>query len=626
MASFDRTAWISRGKQWKDTSKEARQACRNDFNIPEHLASAILPSDEISLHALVEFPLPRVTAQEVLDTTTYFSLYAPDPVDSSMILRLRHLDMPPVKVIRRLAQEGQQAWLDGFKSVKYGHLSGDAGTHFPLLVISFWNAVIDIRSDVRKPWIGGRDWLKKQMEQKKNPQVRTHATEVTKLLSVLPWNGRKRGLSDKSPIHSLWCFFGTEWLSSTDENDMLEILRDRITSDPDLVGCVRVEPVELTTKIIKAYEGRETGDYGESRWLKSLGTDIFGQGERLITIAHLRFHKKQKHWVAIEVDGPQRLFLYGDSFGEEIPPTLRQAYQWWASQHTADALEFGTLPTSAQTDGHSCGMFSANAAEHAVYPAIPLMEQANIVTERLQMFSKLANRILDRIADEGPDERHYNSDSDSEPEVTHKPTKKPLSFTELAQAAKFTFKVSPEEAQILKRPKGHPDGPTPASSPEKKRIRESSPDRSPPPGFEFNPRKLALATHTPLDMIDAASDVFGSASSTTRVALDFDDTGPLDEGKPKQTKLGSFFKVATQEEKDAMLARNAELYRGTREVRVAREEQQKYEAKLRKRDEDRERKQKSRAGIREQKIAAGWEPQPRGRKRVSSKSRNVGRY
>ncbi|KAJ7889031.1 hypothetical protein B0H13DRAFT_1888167 [Mycena leptocephala] len=95
-----------------------------------------------------------------------------------------------------------------------------------------------------------------------------------------------------------------------------------------------------------------------------------------------------------------------------------------------------------------------------------------------------------------------------------------------------------------------------------------------------------------------------------------DDTGHLDEQKPKQTQLGIFFKVVTQEEKEAMLARNAELYRQTREVRVAREEQQKYEAKLKKRDDDRERKQKSRANLKEKKIAAGWIPQPPGRKQT----------
>ncbi|KAJ7928664.1 hypothetical protein B0H13DRAFT_1860234 [Mycena leptocephala] len=599
MASADRSESVS---QWKDTSKEVRQAFRNDLNIPEHIASTILPGDGISIHALMEFTLPRVTAQDVLETSTYFSLYSPDTMDSSAILRLRHLDMPPVKIIRRLAQEAQQAWLDGFKSVKYGHLSGDAGTHFPFWVISFWIAVIAIRLEVRKPWTGVRDWLKKQMEQRKNSQVRTYATEAIKLLGVLPWNGRKRGLSDKSPIHSLWRFLGTEWLSSTDENDMLEILRDRIASDPDLAGRVRVEAVELTTKITKAFEGHETRDYDESRWLKSLGTDIFGHGERLITIAHLGSHNKQKHWVTIEVDGPRRLFLYGDSFGGEIPPTLRQAYEWWASQHTTDALKFGRLPTSTQTDGHSCGMFSANAAERAIYPTVPLLEQANIVTERLQTFSKLANRILDRIADEGPDERRYDSESDCEPEVTSKPSRTPLSFPVLAQEAEFTFKASQKGALILKRPKGHPDAPTPASSPEKKHIRKSSPERSSPPVFELSPQ---------------------NTSSTIRVGLNSDDTGHLDEQKPKQTQLGIFFKVVTQEEKEAMLARNAELYRQTREVRVAREEQQKYEAKLKKRDDDRERKQKSRANLKEKKIAAGWVPQPRGRKRVSLHIQNL---
>ncbi|KAJ7884459.1 hypothetical protein B0H13DRAFT_1889956 [Mycena leptocephala] len=76
MASADRSESVS---QWKDTSKEVRQAFRNDLNIPEHIASTILPGDGISIHALMEFTLPRVTAQDVFETSTYFSLYSPAP-------------------------------------------------------------------------------------------------------------------------------------------------------------------------------------------------------------------------------------------------------------------------------------------------------------------------------------------------------------------------------------------------------------------------------------------------------------------------------------------------------------------------------------------------------------------
>jgi hypothetical protein len=215
---------------------------------------------------------------------------------------------------------------------------------------------------------------------------------------MLQWNGLKRGLSDMSPIHMLSRFLGKEWLSSTDKNDMLEILRGQIAADLDLAGRVRVEVVELTAKITAAFKHRETKDYMNSRWIRSLGADVFECGEHLITITHLGVHSKQMHWVTIKVDGPQCMLRYGDSLGQPMPPTLRQAYKWWAAQHTADAMQFSTLPMSTQIEDHSCGMLTANAALHTIYLTIPLMQQANIVLERLQMFITLAKQILDRVS------------------------------------------------------------------------------------------------------------------------------------------------------------------------------------------------------------------------------------
>ncbi|KAJ6590402.1 hypothetical protein DFH09DRAFT_1074039 [Mycena vulgaris] len=579
MATFDRSEGISREKTWKDVPKSVRQICHNDFTIPQPLASQILPADGLSIHALVDFMLPRATSTtpDAPDISAYFSKYTPDTVNSSMILRLRHLDMPPVKVIRQLVHDGKQAWLDGFTSVKYAHLPGDVSTHFPL-----WNA-----------------------------EIRKSATEVTKLLGILPWNGSKRGLSDSSPIHSLWRFLGTEWLSSTDENDMLEFLRARIASDPDLAGCVRVEAVELTAKLTAAFEHRESDNYQDPVWLRSLGTDVFQHGERLVTIAHLGIHDGNKHWVAIDVDGPRRMFRCGDSFSKALPPTLRQAYDWWASQHTLDALQFDILPTSTQTDGHSCGMLSGNAAERAVYPTIPLMEQKNIILERLRMFSKLANRILDRIADDEEEELQQSSqqpDFESEPEPAGTATPPP-SFTRLAQSAEFTARRATQTV----------------ASPEKKRIREQSRERSPPPPLEFSPRHLAVvgegADSAPAPTI-GPSDVFGSIG--TGQTQDSSDS-VREEREVKQTKLGSFFKVATREEKEEMWARDAEVYRDTREARVAREAQEKYEATLRKKEATQERKQRSRANIRADKIANGWEPEPRGRKHKTIELENFDR-
>ncbi|KAJ7759792.1 hypothetical protein DFH07DRAFT_772123 [Mycena maculata] len=607
MASFDKAQWVSCGKLWKDIPKSVRQISQYDFKIPDAIAAKILPDAGISIHAVLDFTLPRPTstARDMPNTLEFFSKYDPDTLDAAMIRRLRHLDMPPVATIRQLVQEGSQAWLDGFTSVKYSHISGEVSTHFPLWVISFWNAVIDIRLHVRKPWTDARDWVKKQMENRKNPSVRKQGTDVTKLLGILPC----------SPLHTLWRYPGTEWLSSSDINDALELLRGRVAADAELAGSVRVEAVEFTAKITDAFKGREKFDYEESvgmRWLRSLGNDIFGHGERLVTIAHLGAHNKKKHWVAIEVDGQRRVVRYGDSLGDDIPPTLRQAYEWWMSHHTVDPVQFGSLPTSMQTDGHSCGPMAINCAERCVFPEIPSMEQGDVPLARLRMLSTLSNRVLDRIADEETEEAEEDQQSDSEhgtpePQILPKIFPPPAAFTNLARSAAFTFDSPRTDPTNLKRAKGHPDGPTPTSSPEKKRVRAVSRERSPPPPLQFDPPEAStLLEHAKRDHASSASvptDVFGSIQAPTQAA------------SRQQSKIGSFFYVGTAEEKAQMHARNWEKMSNSRDVREALEEQEKYQSKLNATAKATERKQRSRAKQRAEKVAAGWEPQKCGRKR-----------
>jgi hypothetical protein len=59
----------------------------------------------------------------------------------------------------------------------------------------------------------------------------------------------------------------------------------------------------------------------------------------------------------------------------------------------------------------------------------------------------------------------------------------------------------------LKRPKGHPDGPTPASSLQKKRICVPDTNRTPLPALFFPPSSGATSS--------ASSDVFGSEADVT---------------------------------------------------------------------------------------------------------------
>ncbi|KAJ6597417.1 hypothetical protein B0H10DRAFT_2232040 [Mycena sp. CBHHK59/15] len=123
--------------------------------------------------------------------------------------------MPSISVVRRLVIDAKQAWLDGFTSVKYAHISGDTVTHCPFWIVTIWNTILDIRIQVRKPWTDATDWVRKQLQQKKKADVRQAAAETSRPLTMLPWNVAKRGLSSTDPIHTLWRFLGSTWLSRT---------------------------------------------------------------------------------------------------------------------------------------------------------------------------------------------------------------------------------------------------------------------------------------------------------------------------------------------------------------------------------------------------------------------------
>jgi hypothetical protein len=47
-------------------------------------------------------------------------------------------------MVKKLVDLQYQAWLDGFQSVKYIHLSDAVTTHYPLWLVSFLAAVDDI--------------------------------------------------------------------------------------------------------------------------------------------------------------------------------------------------------------------------------------------------------------------------------------------------------------------------------------------------------------------------------------------------------------------------------------------------------------------------------------------------
>ncbi|KAJ6632260.1 hypothetical protein B0H10DRAFT_1770791, partial [Mycena sp. CBHHK59/15] len=198
------------------------------FSISQEIHYDLLPSPMISIAKMLEFTVPlEFVPNGAPQPAQYFSKAAPDILDQNIVNRLRRLPIPEAKVIRKLVERSRQAWLDGYQSVIYSHLSGSVVTHFPLWVLTYWNAILDFKREVRAPWVKCSDWVAQQKKlARKNPARAELVEETGMILRMIPWGWAKpEGLSDSEPIHNLWRFLGPHWLTGSQQNDMLELLR-----------------------------------------------------------------------------------------------------------------------------------------------------------------------------------------------------------------------------------------------------------------------------------------------------------------------------------------------------------------------------------------------------------------
>lgn len=216
-------------------------------------------------------------------------------------------------------------------------------------------------------------------------------------------------------------------------------------------------------------------------------------------------------------------------------------------------------------------------------------------------------------------------------EVSH-----PLVFMDQTCQAEFTFRAPliqytnvTKGGQAEKRQKGHPDGPTPAPSPAKKRMRQE---------FSLEPLDpLNLPTSPGPEVIagTAVQDVFGynsenqpevslesggGSGSTLRDAecSDYRSGSGSQIGRSAvMADLKAYWKEETAEEKEARHIRGWEELRRDHEKRESRALEDAVRRRAKIRSDDRERAQRYRDRKREERIERGWIP---GQKRVSFKA------
>lgn len=243
-----------------------------------------------------------------------------------------------------------------------------------------------------------------QTRQIKFPARRDSAKEAVLLLNDLPWDTKKpSGLSDGEHTNTLWRFLQTNWLSDSEMNDMLELLRAKVLSNRVWSGKFCVEGVHLTKMVLKAFKTAGTDAYMSRRefaWARSVGEELEARKMVLLTAGYLGQleDEPELHWVSIVIDAEQGVTRYGDSFQAPIPEEIRAAYEWWMNQHRLERLTSSHLPISRQLDGHACGFFAMNALEHHVNPeGCPLLKNIDVGSEHLSKFNAVAKHISARV-------------------------------------------------------------------------------------------------------------------------------------------------------------------------------------------------------------------------------------
>jgi hypothetical protein len=157
---FIKAEWISSGKKWDYVPPYVQRVAKQDFLIPDAIQAKILPLPGTSVKQMLEFTLPHyIISVNTRSSESFFSRNSSDPISDASIIRLRRLPTPAPSVVGKLVELRRQAWLDGYQSVKYCHLSGAVVTHFLLWVISFWDKVLDLRKTVREPCVRAKVWL-----------------------------------------------------------------------------------------------------------------------------------------------------------------------------------------------------------------------------------------------------------------------------------------------------------------------------------------------------------------------------------------------------------------------------------------------------------------------------------
>lgn len=247
--------------------------------------------------------------------------------------------------------------------------------------------------NMSREWSARLQWLaEKQIS--KNLAEKLMVEKVYMLLATLPWKDQIYGFEMKLEVSDLTVFLSNAWFATTQEDMMLEILRDDLLVDRNTAYQHTIVSLTFSNKLTSVFHNRcpeesQAHYIVNAKWMHTVRNNLL---EKCCSSVGFIFNINitQRHWIALIVDVLAKCIQYGDSLGNDPPDYLIGAVQSWLAMHTIYDFETVPLDLPKQEDGHSCGLLAIISLGHFYLPKkYPLVKADQCDLSCMQMLQRI---------------------------------------------------------------------------------------------------------------------------------------------------------------------------------------------------------------------------------------------
>jgi hypothetical protein len=233
-----------------------------ELQIPLDIRPHCLPSQNLSIKSFLAFSLPLLG-----HTSTYANFYIsdqPSNVSTKAVQDMLLRPVPPPSLVRDLTDCIMSSPPPIPKSIAVMIKSSEV--RYPLWLTIYWQEINRIL-EIKRQWSKADHFLQ---------TLRNGGTPITELvdtvyntLSNVPWSAKIGGFCEDEPTVSLSHYATTEWLKTTHENQMLELLSHDIIRHSSTPTEITIQSTYFAQSLFKVFEDRS--ERSHDHWIHKLG-------------------------------------------------------------------------------------------------------------------------------------------------------------------------------------------------------------------------------------------------------------------------------------------------------------------------------------------------------------------